>query len=246
MATLPFSTGLHSVLSLSETGPTRTVAFPCLPGQLQHPLHQGWLLETFFSQQYIHLMWSRPAPCSLTHRGKLFMSAGETVQKHQSPRQWGFCCTNQLITTYAHHSVTYGYTYTMLSMKCYQLLPNNERGLLVFTQHLKFFYYLYRNYFIGEGKNLNLWPRQWHQNRFKLLSICLQSQCNAIITCFHGPRSHLACITKEKIFFTQGAFFLSSLCFTLVFGSYFWNRLEQQIKIWGMRQKTKNKTYKEQ
>lgn len=90
------------------------------------------------------------------------------------------------------------------------------------------------------GGNLNLWPRQWHQNRFKLLSICLQSQCNAIITCFHGPRSHLACITKEKkLFYTRCIFFLSSLCFTLVFGSYFWNRLEQQIKIWGMRQKTK-------
>lgn len=113
VATLPFSTGLHSVLSLSETGPTRTVAFPCLPGQLQHPPHQGWLLETFFSQRYIHLMWSRPVPCTLTHRGKLFMSAGETVEKHQSSKQWGFCCTNQLITTYAHHSVTYGYTYTI-------------------------------------------------------------------------------------------------------------------------------------
>lgn len=46
-------------------------------------------------------------------------------------------------------------------------------------------------------------------------------------------------LPKRKNFFTQGAFFLSPLCFTLVFGSYFWNRLEQQIKIWGMRQKTK-------
>lgn len=41
VASLPFSTGLHSVLYCSEASPTRTVAFLCLPGQPHQPLHQG-------------------------------------------------------------------------------------------------------------------------------------------------------------------------------------------------------------
>lgn len=70
VASLPFSTGLHSVLSDSEASPTRTVAFLCLPGQLHQPLHQGWLLETFLSQSYIRPMWSRPVSWTLTEAGK--------------------------------------------------------------------------------------------------------------------------------------------------------------------------------
>ncbi len=56
VASLSFSTGLHSVLLSSEASPTRTVAFSCLSGQLNHPFHQGWWLETFLSKQYI-LTW---------------------------------------------------------------------------------------------------------------------------------------------------------------------------------------------
>ena len=85
-------------------------------------------------------------------------------------------------------------------------------------------------------ENLYLWPQQWHQNRFKPFPICLQSGCNAIITCFHGPRSHLDRIKK----ITQGAHFLPSLCVCVLFsafGSYFYNRLQQQIRIWGAQRK---------
>lgn len=79
VASLPFSTGLHSVLSHSEASPTRTVAFLCLPGQPHQPFHQGWLLETFLFQRYIHLMWSRPMSWTLSDAGK----------QEESP-----CCTN--------------------------------------------------------------------------------------------------------------------------------------------------------
>lgn len=68
VASLSFSTGLHSVLSCSDGSLTRTVAFPCLPGQLHHPLHQGWWLETFLSQRYVHLMWYRPVPWTLARQ----------------------------------------------------------------------------------------------------------------------------------------------------------------------------------
>lgn len=213
VATLPFSTGLHSVLSLSETGPTRTVAFPCLPrtapasassrliaGDVLLPaiyppdVKQTCALYTHSQRKTLYVCWgnSQETPKLKAVRLLLYQSTDNYICTPQC---------NLWIHIYDR------------SMKCYQLLPNNERGLLVFTQHLKFFYYLYRNYFIGGGgKNLNLWPRQWHPNRFKLLSICLQSQCNAIITCFHGPRSHLACITKEKKLFYTRCIFFFPLC----------------------------------
>jgi len=63
-----------------------------------------------------------------------------------------------------------------------------------------------------EKKNLYLWSRQWHKNRFELLSICLQSQCNAIITCFHGPgHIWLALQKKKKKNHTRYVFFSSFL-----------------------------------
>lgn len=89
VASLPFSTGLHSVLSRSEASPTRTVAFLCLPGRLHRPLHQGWLLETFLSQQYIHLMWSRPVSWTLTEAGKQEESpCCWNWRKHHGERAW--------------------------------------------------------------------------------------------------------------------------------------------------------------
>ncbi len=44
---------------------------------------------------------------------------------------------------------------------------------------------------IFRGKNNYLQPQWWYRNRFKPLSICVQSQANAIITCFHVPQEHL-------------------------------------------------------
>lgn len=66
VASLPFSTGLHSVISLPEANPRRTVAFLCLPGcgstsgfiRVDCKRHSS-------PREYIHLMWSRPAGMSL-------------------------------------------------------------------------------------------------------------------------------------------------------------------------------------
>lgn len=93
VASLPFSTGLHSVLSCSEVSPTRTVAFLCLPGQPHQPLHQGWLLETFLFQRHIHLMWSRPVSWTLTEAGKQEESpccGNWRVQYGETPRSKSF------------------------------------------------------------------------------------------------------------------------------------------------------------
>lgn len=104
VASLPFNTGLHSVLSCSEASPTRTVAFLCLPGQLHQPLHQGWLLETFLSQWYIHLMWSRLVSRTLTEPGK--------QEESPSCRNWRslttrLFCSNHLITTLLAPTITH-------------------------------------------------------------------------------------------------------------------------------------------
>lgn len=95
VASLPFSTGLHSVLSCSEASPTRTVAFLCLPGRLYQPLHQGWLLETFLSQRYVHLMWSRPVSQTLAEAGK----------QEESP-----CCRNWRTSLLQSHTCSHNYT----------------------------------------------------------------------------------------------------------------------------------------
>lgn len=102
------------------------------------------------------------------------------------------------------------------SMKCYQLLPNNERGLLVFTQHLKFFYYLYRNYFIGGGKKILIYDLD---SDTRIGSNFSPSVCNPSVM-LSSPVSMVPghiwlALPKRKNFFTQGAFF--SFPFVLYF-----------------------------
>lgn len=269
MASLPFSTGLHSVLSCFEASPTRTVAFLCLLGQLHQPLHQGWLLETFLSQSYIHLMWSRPVSWTLTEAGK----------QEESP-----CCGNWSLTArlfriiinqipthtcthshMAHYKLTYvlkhGGTHvlwasvelilTFVTVKCdkhpcQSAALQADTTLFLVTMTMTFFFlvlmerfnpsdrplllvyttpkvavvlFIQKSFHQRKKRNLYLWPRQWHKNRFKPFSICLQSQCNAIITCFHGPGHIWLALQKKKkkIEITQGAFFLPSLCALLYF-----------------------------
>lgn len=125
VASLPFSTGLHSVLSRSEASPTRTVAFLCLPGRLHQPFHQGWLLETFLSQRYIHLMWSRPVSWTLTEAGKQEESSCcGNWRKHHGERAWqqDFFFFQLIITHACTHNPTRHTTnlqicWTMVALK---------------------------------------------------------------------------------------------------------------------------------
>lgn len=94
VASLPFSAGLHSVLSCSEASVTRTVAFLCLPGQLRQPLHQGWLLETFLSKRYV-FTWCEADLCPvhlLREGNKRSLLATETggfnLAKHCGEGTW--------------------------------------------------------------------------------------------------------------------------------------------------------------
>lgn len=105
---------------------------------------------------------------------------------------------------------------------------------------------LYRNRFIRAGgkknKNLYLWPWQWHKNRFKPCSICLQSQCNVIITCFHGPARIWLALKKKKKKITQGAFFppvfLLCMCALLYYLAYISDTgYNNKLEIWGAGRK---------
>ena len=88
-----------------------------------------------------------------------------------------------------------------------------------------------------QKRNLYLWPWQWHKNRFKPFSICLQSQCNAIITCFHGPGHIWLALQKKKIH-TRCIFSSLFVCALLKYLAHITEKsLQQQIKIWDKRQK---------
>lgn len=194
VASPSFSAGLHSVLSCSEAGPTRTVAFLCLPGRLHQPLHQGWLLETFLSQRYIHLMWSRPVSQTLTGREKRGVSLLDELDSNTGAQStWALNYTPQTrgYSGPRWHSSLVGLSRAnpqlchceviqaplpagYASSRCNPLFScnegdffwslkkdlNPERGLFLFTQHLKLLScYLYRNHFIrGKKKSLFMTP----------------------------------------------------------------------------------------
>ena len=154
------------------------------------------------------------------------------------------CEVIQALLPAGKHKTLFGYNEGDFLEK--DLTP--ERGLLLFTQQSCCRVIYTETVSSVEKKNLYLWPRQWHKNKFKPFSICLQSQCNAIITCFHGPGHIWLALPKKKKDrkkkkkikkITQGAFFpLRLLCvyFALIFGLYFWKRLQQQIKVWDTKE----------
>lgn len=104
------------------------------------------------------------------------------------------CEVIQALLPAGKHKTLFGYNEGDFLEK--DLTP--ERGLLLFTQQSCCRVIYTETVSSVEKKNLYLWPRQWHKNKFKPFSICLQSQCNAIITCFHGPGHIWLALPKKK------------------------------------------------
>lgn len=204
---LPFRTDLHSVLSLSDmysgfpvsprsasaSASSRLIAGDILLPAIHSPdVKQTCILHSYWGRETLQVsLLGKEQKNTTARNSETFAAAINWLQLH----------TQRYKTCTPHYKITN--TLNTLHEVLAAAAKLWVRPLFVYpAPNISVLFC------IGD---LNLWPRQWHQNRFKLLSICLQSQCNAIITCFHGPgHIWLALLKKEKKI-TQGAFFLSSL-----------------------------------